>query len=236
MTDKTIAKRRARKTRAQWVEELRQCVAEINILQKRTAERLIAFGKALRRAKEDLGHGRYTAMLRDDLKVNVRQAQRVVKIAHDKRITNASNLTRLPWAVSTMVLLLRLSDDAFAAGILDGSINPDMTAADAKSLIKVRVKEFGVPLGVPRHFRHRPLPPRLEIDRLNATLGRVERTYRRLVDLGALDSGQLETALEHLAGLRGLLPKAVEPTKPSAAVVHYVPASGWRQKSKPTFD
>ena len=76
-------------------------------------------------------------MLRDDLKMEKRFAQRVMALARNPRF--ASNLTLLPRALSALGELARLSDDDFEAGKASGAINPSTTAKEASRLVKVRV-------------------------------------------------------------------------------------------------
>ena len=118
-TTRSVAKRR-RKTRKEWAAECRGCL-------QKTAEGLITLGKTLTKAKRDLAHGEWLAMLRDDLKMDVRFAQRVMALARNPRFSKAANLTHLPYALSTLGELARLSDDDFEAGKESGAISPSMT-------------------------------------------------------------------------------------------------------------
>jgi hypothetical protein len=131
-TQTTVAKRR-RKTRNEWAAECR------GYLQK-TAEALIALGRTLTKAKRDLDqHGEWLPMLRDDLKMDVRFAQRVMALARNPRFSKAANLTHLPYALSALAEIARLSDDDFEAGKASGAINPSTTAKQAR-LVTVVVK------------------------------------------------------------------------------------------------
>ena len=128
MTTRSVAKRR-RKTREEWVAECRGW-------QQKTVEGLIGLGKTLTKAKHDLDqHGEWLPMLEDDLKMDVRFAQRVMALARNPRFSKAANLTHLPYALSALGELARLSDDDFEAGKASGAINPRMTAKRARLLV-----------------------------------------------------------------------------------------------------
>jgi hypothetical protein len=128
---KPVEKRR-RKTRKEWAAECRGW-------QRKTVEGLIGLGKTLIKAKHDLNqHGEWLPML-DDLKMDVRFAQRVMALARNPRFSKASNLTHLPYVLSALAELARLSDADFEAGKQSGAINPSTTAKQARQLISVKV-------------------------------------------------------------------------------------------------
>jgi hypothetical protein len=132
MPTRSVAKR-GHKTRKEWAAECRGW-------QQKTVEGLIGLGKTLINAKRDLDqHGAWLPMLRDDLKMDIRFAQCVMKLARNERFSKASNLSLLPHALSALVEIARLSDDDFEAGKKSGAINPSTTAKQARTFVTVKV-------------------------------------------------------------------------------------------------
>ena len=192
-------RRRAKKTRVQWAEEARG-------FQRKTVEGLIGLGKTLIEAKRDLDHGEFSDLLRDDLKMDVRFAQRVMRLARDPRFSKASNLTHLPTALSALGALADLPENVFERGLAIGVINPGTTAAQARTLT-LQVERAPPSVTRVRLPRAQRFPTRLEmlLDLLRAGLDRTEQHYRELAELAQINAGQLESALAHLTGLRDLL-------------------------------
>jgi hypothetical protein len=94
MPTRSVAKR-GHKTRKAWAAECRGWL-------RKTTEGLIGLGKTLIKAKHDLNqHGDWLPML-DDLKMDVRFAQRVMALARNPRFSKAANLTHLPYALSAL--------------------------------------------------------------------------------------------------------------------------------------
>jgi len=91
-------------------------------------------GKLLVSAKENLKHGEFLDMIRNDLPFGPRTAQTIMSICADPRLTNAQHIALLPPAWGTLAELSKLHEDEFDKGIADGSIRPDMTRAEAKKL------------------------------------------------------------------------------------------------------
>jgi hypothetical protein len=191
--------RRAKKTRAQWAEEARG-------FQRKTVEGLIGLGKTLIKAKDDLDHGDFGDLLRDDLKMDVRFAQRVMRLARNPRFLKASNLTHLPAALSALGALADLPENAFERGLAIGAINPSTTAAQARTLT-LQVEHAPPTVTPVRPPRAQRFPTQLELllDLLREGLNRTEQHYRQLAELAQISAEQLESALAHLAGLRNLL-------------------------------
>jgi hypothetical protein len=175
-------RRRAKKTRVQWAEEARG-------FQRKTVEGLIGLGKTLIGAKDDLDHGDFGDLLSEDLKIPVRFAQRVMRLARNPRFSKASNLTHLPAALSALGALADLPENAFERGLAIGAINPRTTAAQARTIAVV------VERAPPSVTRVRPPPPqrfptRLELllDLLREGLDRTERHYRELEELAQINA------------------------------------------------
>jgi hypothetical protein len=182
---------------------------------------VIGCGKTLIKAKQK--HPGQFGKFLHQTKNTERTAQRLMQIARKEFLAKPTNWSDLPKALSTLVALSRWSQEMLENWHAHGALE-HITAAEAQKQL-VEIKRGKVTQIPGQYRRHRPLPPRLEIDRLKASLGRVERTFRRLVDVGLLDGGQLETAMEHLAGLRSLLPRPImpEPPEPEPSGAEVVP-------------
>ena len=64
--------------------------ARITAATRKTVEAMIETGRLLLEAKESLGHGEFLAMVRADLPFGPRTAQRLMGIARNQRLANAS--------------------------------------------------------------------------------------------------------------------------------------------------
>jgi N6-adenosine-specific RNA methylase IME4 len=121
-------------------------------------EAVFETGRVLVAAKAELPHGQFLAMIAGDLPFVARTAQRLMAVAKDARLTNATRVSLLPTAGSTLYELTRLDDAAFEAALQSGAIRPDMERKDAQRLVagdrrthRLRVAEAAargaVPLG-----------------------------------------------------------------------------------------
>jgi hypothetical protein len=120
----------ARRTRAQWAKELGE-------LGRKSARSLIELGKGFVRAKAELPHGEFTALVEKDLGLDLRFAQKLMQIARNRRLVKASNLTSLPRALSALVVLSRLPGADLDAAFASGEIGPSTTAKQARRFVTV---------------------------------------------------------------------------------------------------
>lgn len=97
-------------------------------------EAVFEAGRELLSAKAELPHGQFGAMIEHDLPFGPRHAQRLMAIAADPRLTNATHASLLPTAPTTLYELSRLDDATFAAAIEAKAINPEMERKDASRL------------------------------------------------------------------------------------------------------
>ena len=104
--------------------------SHISTCWRATFEGILETGRLLIAAKEALPHGEFGPMVTNDLHFDKRMVERLMVIAADARISNASNSTFLPPVWTTLYDLTSLDDEKFEAGIKDGTIRPDMTAKD----------------------------------------------------------------------------------------------------------
>jgi hypothetical protein len=202
--------------------------------ERETVEGLIRLGKALIQAKHDLdAHGEWLPMLRDDLKLDVSWAQRLMRLARKSRYLKKANLPHLPLALSALMELDRLSDEEFRAGIASGAINPGTTAKQAKqyrTVVKIEKKDATKRFEVPGYVSsrpaaiYRPPPPPSDTERLIAGLKGIEQRLRNL-----LDGERLKTALDGSAQIQRALTGSGE-IHPDENVL---PLPGRAQSSQP---
>ena len=100
-----------------------------------TLEGFFECGRLLIRAKADLKHGKYEAMVEKDLPFGPRYAQMLMKIAADPRLTNPKHASLLPPSPTTLYILSRLDDIAFERAIAQGQIRADMRREQAGALV-----------------------------------------------------------------------------------------------------
>jgi hypothetical protein len=105
--------------------------ARITACWRKSAEAFIEAGRWLIRARSDLDHGAFGTMVESDLPFGARTAQRLMAIAADARLSNATHASHLPPSWTTLYELTKLDDAQFEAKIADGTINPDMERREA---------------------------------------------------------------------------------------------------------
>jgi len=119
------------KTRSEWAAAI--CEAS-----ERAIGAFIKVGRTLIDAKQALPHGDFMAMIETDLPFGPSTAERLMKIAADKRIS--AHGPNLPTRWRTVYELTKLDDETFEQGIASGEINPQMQRQAAKR-IKVTVTD-----------------------------------------------------------------------------------------------
>jgi N6-adenosine-specific RNA methylase IME4 len=93
---------------------------------RKSVEGVIEAGRLLAAAKAALPRGVFLEMIERDLPFKARTAQRLMAIAADGRLTNATHVSLLPPHWGTLYALTKLSDQAFAAKLSTGEIHPEM--------------------------------------------------------------------------------------------------------------
>jgi hypothetical protein len=124
---RTPPKTAARKTRAQWASDIR---AIHTATVRATVEGTLKMGRALMAAKRALPHGEFTKMIERELPFTASTAQRLMKIARDKRLQKAARAQLLPTAWTTLYELTLLSDTEFAQAVASGKVHPQMRRSD----------------------------------------------------------------------------------------------------------
>lgn len=97
-------------------------------------------GRLLVEAKAALPHGAFGAMV-EGLPFGARTAQRLMAIAEDQRLSNATHGSHLPANWRTLYELSRLDDETFDARLADGTIRPEMDRRDITTIAKKARRE-----------------------------------------------------------------------------------------------
>ena len=93
-------------------------------------------GRLLIEAKAALPHGSFISMIEAELPFKARTAQMLMVIASDQRLLDANHGSHLPPSWRTLFELTKVSDEAFAAGIADGTIHAEMDRKGLHGFIK----------------------------------------------------------------------------------------------------
>ncbi len=103
---------------------------------QQSVEAIFETGRLLNAAKDALTHGEFTPMVNESLPFGPSTAQRLMKIAADKRLQNRNTVQHLPPSWGTLYELTKLDDTAFEHRITDGTIRPDMERRDIATAVK----------------------------------------------------------------------------------------------------
>ena len=106
---------------------------------------LIETGRLLIEAKTSVAHGEWLPLV-ETLEFSRKQAERLMRVARDERFKNATKWSHLPPGARTLEELSRLDDEDFEDAVEDGTINPEMTFADAAQL-RAEARKQGEPVG-----------------------------------------------------------------------------------------
>jgi len=109
--------------------------AKIRAMWRALLSHIIGVGTLLIEAKDELPHGHWLILVKKELPFGEREAQRLMAIAKDQRLTNATHAPHLPPYWTTLYVLHKLSDSAFQAALNSGKIHPGMERADAEALV-----------------------------------------------------------------------------------------------------
>lgn len=109
--------------------------AKISGAWRQSVEKILACGRLLTAAQKKLGRGEFGLMVRKDLPFKERTAQRLMKIAADKRL--ATHVSLLPASWGTLHVLSQLSDAHFKSLLTDELIHPDMERSDAERIAEL---------------------------------------------------------------------------------------------------
>jgi len=143
-------------------------------------------------AKEDLEHGQFIAMVKDDLPFGERTAQYLMSIAQHRTLSNTKFFSYLPASWGTLGQLSRLPPDVLEHYLSDGTVTPDLKHEKAKDLVDRHcIREFASgkeikvlpasaklkgPIGVPGRLR------RFCINRFTGEELSLEQAWERLLE------------------------------------------------------
>jgi hypothetical protein len=99
----------------------------------RSVEAVIAAGKHLVAARNDVDHGEWLPLL-GRVGIGERTAQRLMFIANNLQLANPTRVSDLPAAWGTLYELTKLPHDVLEAKIADGTITPETTRKAAAEL------------------------------------------------------------------------------------------------------
>src|SRR5262245_20538666 len=109
-------------------------VARISASVKKAVEGILETGRLLIEAKDHLRHGDFTKMIESQLPFGPRMAQKYMKIATHKVLSDPKHASLLPPAVDTLDAMARLDKPLLLEKINDGSINPKLMRKDVARL------------------------------------------------------------------------------------------------------
>jgi hypothetical protein len=104
-------------------------VKRISAAWQKSVASIIETGDLLIKAKDDLDHGEFDAMVERDLPFKPSTARRLTKIAANECLSNRAHAHVLPPSWMTLYELTKLPAPELVARIEDGVINPKMRAA-----------------------------------------------------------------------------------------------------------
>lgn len=100
-------------------------------------QHLIEAGRALINAKSELGHGNFSSLFGPGkLRIDIRTAQLLMRVANNPALSNTNNSSFLPPALASLNVLASLDQAKLQAAIDAGKIAPHMTTLDARVLVK----------------------------------------------------------------------------------------------------
>ena len=172
MTEMTVTAIQNVRTRQEWAEV-------ISADWRKSIEGIIQTGRHLVLARDELGKLGFAAMVREDLPLSSNTAQRLMQIAKDPKIANASSSTRLPPSWKVLSRLSSLSEDDFEAGIESGLISEKTSQRSADALVGVSKVPKGSAWGENRKLTTLP-PPKEARDIARATSRMVAASDGRL--------------------------------------------------------
>jgi hypothetical protein len=139
-------------TRAEYVEHIWAAYA-------RTVAAIIEVGLWLIKARNNLPHGEFEAMVREDLPFLPPYAYKLRTVAANPVLSNPSHGKDLPPSVATLYELTFIKDEPLLALIESGKITPKLERAAAHALRPPKKKKCPARPHVPEHADESALPP-----------------------------------------------------------------------------
>jgi hypothetical protein len=149
-------------SRQQWAQR-------INSEAKETARHFVKIGQSLIAAKKQLGYGRFSEMIENDLAFDARTAQRLMAIGRDPNLANATHESHLPTAWTTLFLLAGMPPETFEQAVASGAIHPKTTRKEAKALaVMIDTKDTTRTISSPSYTVEKEEPRRISSIRVEA--------------------------------------------------------------------
>lgn len=114
--------------------------ARISSCWRESLDAIFTAGRLITEAKSALSHGEFRELISKKLPFSARTAQRLMAIAADGRLSDATHVSLLPPHWGTLYEITRLDDDQFEKRIQDGTIRPDMDRKDIATAVKQTVR------------------------------------------------------------------------------------------------
>jgi hypothetical protein len=99
-----------------------------------SVESIIETGSLFIKAKANLAHGQFTAMVEQKLKMTVRMAEKYMAVARHKVLANPKCTSLLPAAVDTLASMARIPPEVLQEKLADGTITPKLRLKDVAKL------------------------------------------------------------------------------------------------------
>jgi N6-adenosine-specific RNA methylase IME4 len=91
-------------------------------------------GRLLQAAKDELKRGEFLEMIEQKLPFKARTAQRLMAVASDERLSNATHGPHLPPSWRTLYELTKLDDKTFSKALTEGKIRSDMERSEVAEI------------------------------------------------------------------------------------------------------
>jgi hypothetical protein len=138
-------------------------VEQITASWNKQIETILATGRLLLEAKEELQHGQFQAMIARELPFGPRTAQMLMTVAKHPVLSNAKYISHLPPSWSTLADLAAFPDNELIELIGNGSIKADMQRSEIKNFHLYSFDQVGKAIRVLLNFVHR-MPPQEIVD------------------------------------------------------------------------
>jgi hypothetical protein len=129
------SKTSAKSTQALTSTEWKPWADKICAAWQKCVEDIIATGRLLIEAKKELGYGSWLGMVTQKLPFRVRTAQRLIAIAKNPVIADATHGSLLPPSWRTLYEMTRLPDDVLREKFASGAITP---STERKDIVRMR--------------------------------------------------------------------------------------------------
>jgi hypothetical protein len=143
---------------------------------QKTVQAIIETGMLLVEAKKALPPGEFLHMIERELPFSPRTAQRLMSVAKDPVLSDATHVSHLPASWGTLYALSQLPAPLLAEKIADGTITPHLTRADVerKVLGKEKSKRSHQRLDHVKELRAEVERQKAEVERLRVLCHELE--------------------------------------------------------------